>query len=190
MNLLKTSKILGLIFNVKGEVKMIGVVLFIQSIIYVSGTDNAPSQYQTASLAVDIVNVSLKNEESNNPLEEIMLPIFELRKHKRSTKGRKIDDSRCSIKFYKVKYYDDPTPLEFFRGKRYAYLKEKSIRTIGTCCWKVFRKRNFRRQLKRSKNKCRNILNGNGEYPTFLSWHIREGKIKSFRKVPCPKTCP
>merc|ERR1712150_62991 len=177
--------------NANGEIKMISLVLFIQAIIFVSATDNSLSKQQIGSLEVDTFTASLWNDKSNNLLEENKLPIFDQTKQKRSIKGRKIDDSTCSIKFYKVKYYDDPTPQEFFRGKRYAYLKEKSIRTIGTCCWKVFRKRNFRRKRtpRRSKNKCSNILNGNGEYPTFLSWHIREGKIKSFRKISCPKVC-
>lgn len=56
-------------------------------------------------------------------------------------KGYDIDDDDfCMIRFYKVKHFDDPTPYSHDgNGKRRSYLKEKSIKVIGECCWRVFK---------------------------------------------------
>ena len=49
------------------------------------------------------------------------------------------DDEFCMIRFYKVKQYDDPTPYSHEgTGKPRAYLKEKSIKVFGKCCWRIF----------------------------------------------------
>ena len=49
------------------------------------------------------------------------------------------DDDFCRIRFYKVKHFDDPTPYSYEgKGRRRAYLKEKSIKVFGKCCWRVY----------------------------------------------------
>ena len=50
------------------------------------------------------------------------------------------EDDACLIRFYKVQYYGDPTPYEFDGiQKPFGFLKEKSIKVFGKCCWKVFK---------------------------------------------------
>ena len=68
----------------------------------------------------------------------------------RKTRDDDIDEESCLIRFYKVQYYDDPTPYSFkvskferfpFRNSRKhrANLQEQSIRVYGECCWKVYK---------------------------------------------------
>ena len=58
--------------------------------------------------------------------------------------GYSIDEVECSVKFYKVKHFQDEngSATQFNRAKRslgrYG-LRENSIRTFGHCCWAAYK---------------------------------------------------
>ena len=55
---------------------------------------------------------------------------------------RSIDSNECIARFYKVKHFLDDSPKSFTRARRYLkspFLRENSIRTVGTCCWAIYK---------------------------------------------------
>ena len=55
---------------------------------------------------------------------------------------RSIDSNECLARFYKVKHFMDDNPKSFTRARkrlRSPYLRENSIRTIGACCWAIYK---------------------------------------------------
>lgn len=96
------------------------------------------------------------------------------------------DDDFCRIRFYKVKHFDDPTPYSYEgKGRRRAYLKEKSIKVFGKCCWRVYTYKNYCNNNRKCIKNRSKLLTGNTHYPDNTSWGLPQKKITSFRKVKC-----
>jgi len=98
--------------------------------------------------------------------------------------GKRFDDLGCSIKFYKVKEFqnDDGSAKQFTRARRslgnYG-LRENSIRTFGHCCWAAYK------LPKWSKRRGFIVFQANSKYPSPRYWGMSKGQIKSFHRTPC-----
>ena len=84
---------------------------------------------------IDSVDLSIIRDVVQKVGTDLNEPVKSIRS---TTRG--VTDVQCSIRFYKIRNtLGYTTPKEFFTGQRWVYLRERSIRTVGDCCWQVIR---------------------------------------------------
>ncbi|XP_040565055.1 uncharacterized protein [Lepeophtheirus salmonis] len=98
-----------------------------------------------------------------------------LRTARRLNLSHKDEENHCEILLYPKTNFQG-TPKRFFASKRFINPREKSLRTFGNCCWKLFA------SSKRS-NRNHKIVAGNAEYKNPSEWKGIPSSTKRITRV-------
>lgn len=96
---------------------------------------------------------------------------------RRDSRQRRVRRDDCRIEFFERSHFIGPS-IALRESVGLAMVAERSVRTFGRCCWKVFARPNYSGPHR--------VLEGDGEYQVVAEYGWRPEMIRSVRKLrPC-----